>query len=213
MKRIALLGAVPLAALSLATMAPSIASAAPSAESFSHVLGTVRIDPEDPTRATVQARYRCTGEAHLWVSVKQTEDRTADPRLAEEGSGGISAAWSDSHRNEITCDGRIHVDTFEVDQLEPLWGSDDPKSSVYEPLAKGVGYVQFCLYDETTGEGGATDNSFRNPADGAGMLPGTPRSRELPDLRSLKWRNPRRRRRPGVLGPASCWWAILGSNQ
>jgi hypothetical protein len=26
-----------------------------------------------------------------------------------------------------------------------------PKSTVYGPLAKGVGYVQFCLYDEITG--------------------------------------------------------------
>ena len=47
-------------------------------------------------------------------------------------------------------------------RFTPLWGSDAPKSTVYEPLAKGVGYVQFCLYDELTGEGGASDNAFRN---------------------------------------------------
>ena len=162
MKRTTLLGALPLAALSLAVAVPGTAAAAPSTASFSQVIGSVKIDPSDPTHATVQARYRCTGEAHLWVSVKQTADRTADPRLATEGSSSISAAWSDSHRNEITCDSRIHVGWFEVDQLEPLWGSEEPKSSVYEPLAKGIGYVQFCLYDELTGEGGASDNSFRN---------------------------------------------------
>ena len=161
MLRKTLLGALPLAALSLAVTMPG-ASAAPSTESFSQVIGTVRVDPSDPTRAQVQARYRCTGEAHLWVSVKQTADRTADPRLAQEGSSSVSAAWSDSHRNAISCDSKIHVGWFEVDQLEPVWGSDEPKSVVYEPLAKGVGYVQFCLYDEITGEGGATDNSFRN---------------------------------------------------
>jgi hypothetical protein len=161
-KRTILRGALPLAALSLGLLVPGAAAAAPSTDSFSQVIGSVTIDPSDPTRATVQARYRCTGEAHLWVSVKQTANRTADPRLAEEGSSSISAAWSDSHRNEITCDSRIHVGWFEVDQLEPVWGSEEPKSSVYEPLGKGVGYVQFCLYDELTGEGGASDNRFRN---------------------------------------------------
>ena len=162
MKRTTLLGALPLAALSLAVAVPVTASAAPSTSSFSQVVGSVHIDPADPTHATVQARYRCTGEAHLWVSVKQTADRSADPRLLEEGSSAISAAWSDSHRNPISCDSKIHVGWFDVDQEEPLWGSDAPKSTVFGPLAKGVGYVQFCLYDELTGEGGASDNAFRN---------------------------------------------------
>ena len=162
MTRTARLAALPLAALSLALAVPATASAAPSTASFSQVIGSVKIDPSDPTHAQVQARYRCTGEAHLWVSVKQTADRSADPRLEQEGSSGISAAWSDSHRNAITCDSKIHVGWFDVDQEEPLWGSDAPKSTVYEPLASGVGYVQFCLYDELTGEGGASDNAFRN---------------------------------------------------
>lgn len=160
-KRTTLLGALPLAAVTLALAVPSSASAAPSTTSFSQVIGSVTIDPTDPTHAWVQARYRCTGEAHLWVSVKQTADRSADPRLTLEGSSAVSAAWSDSHRNPISCDSTIHVGRFEVDQLEPVWGSNDPKSSVYEPLARGVGYVQFCLYDELTGEGGASDNAFR----------------------------------------------------
>ena len=96
------------------------------------------------------------------MSVKQTADRSADPRLLEEGGSAISAAWSDSHRNPLSCDSKIHVGWFDVDQEEPLWGSDAPKSTVYGPLVKGVGYVQFCLYDELTGEGGASDNAFRN---------------------------------------------------
>ena len=160
MKRTALLAVLP-AAATLALGAPTAALADTPAGSFSQVIGSVKIDPADPTRAVVTARYRCTGEAHLWVAVKQTADRTADPVLTEPGSSRHAAAYSDSHRNPITCDSRIHVGRFEVDQLEPLWGSDEPKSTVYEPLAKGSGYVQFCLYDELTGEGGATDNAFR----------------------------------------------------
>jgi hypothetical protein len=58
-KRTTLLGALPLAALALAV--PSTASAAPSTTSFSQVIGSVQLDPADPTHATVQARYRCTG--------------------------------------------------------------------------------------------------------------------------------------------------------
>ena len=33
----------------------------------------------------VRAKYRCTGAGTLWVSVKQTADRTADPRLRPGG--------------------------------------------------------------------------------------------------------------------------------
>ena len=165
MNRNTLLAALPVAGLSLALAVPSTAAATEApAPSFSQVIGTVQLDPANPEVATVQARYRCTGEAHLWVSVKQTADRTADPRLTQEGSSrrDVSVAWSDRHRNEIDCDGKIHVGRFSIDQMEPVWGTNAPKSTVYEPLAKGVGYVQFCLYDELTGEGGATSNEFRN---------------------------------------------------
>ncbi len=132
----------------LALAAP--AAAAPRATLEADVVGTVRIDPADPTVAEVQVRYRCTGgeELGLWVSVKQTADRSADPALTGHGSSGISAAWSDSHRNEFTCDGRSRVATFEVDQQEPAW--DGGERAAQGALAKGQAYVQFCL----TGPGG-----------------------------------------------------------
>jgi hypothetical protein len=105
----------------------------------------------------IAALYRCTGEGTLWVSVKQTADRKADPRLAEEGSSQIAAAWSDSHRNPVNCDGRLHVDEFTVDQVEPIFTETGPgpaKSEVYGPLAPGKAWVQFCLFDDTTGPEG-----------------------------------------------------------
>ncbi len=121
----------------LALAAPAAAAPEPAFEA--DVVGVVRIDPADPTVAEVRVRYRCAagGELGLWVSVKQTADRSADPRLEEEGSSSISAAISHSHRNAVTCDGRQHVQTFTVDQEE--WGFGD--------LARGEGYVQFCLTD------------------------------------------------------------------
>jgi hypothetical protein len=135
-----------------ALVAASIIGVSPAAEatgnrpkvSTDQVIPVVFIDRANPTKAYVTALYRCTGEGTLWVSVKQTADRKADPRLAEEGSSQISAAWSDSHRDPVDCDGRFHVTTFVVDQLE--------RQSPSGPLARGKAWVQFCLFDDTTGE-------------------------------------------------------------
>jgi hypothetical protein len=41
------------------------------------------IDKRDPTIAYLKAKYRCTGEGTLWISVKQTAARTKDPALME----------------------------------------------------------------------------------------------------------------------------------
>ena len=129
----------------------SPASAAPAQPTTqADVIGVVKVDKSDPTVATFQARYRCTGEGTLWVSVKQTADRTADPALAQPESSGVSAAMSHSHRNAVTCNGKWRVDTFTVDQVE--WG--------FGALAKGEGYVQFCLFDATTGEMPLSQNEF-----------------------------------------------------
>jgi hypothetical protein len=131
----------------LALAAPVAAEPAPK-QTTAEIVGTVKIDPNNPTVATVHARYTCTSpttqQPHLWVSVKQTADRTADPRLAQEGSSTISAAWSDSHRDPIICDGKSHTDTFTVDQLERT------SPNTFGPLAKGKAWVQFCLFDATT---------------------------------------------------------------
>ncbi|MGY1733352.1 hypothetical protein ACI798_17730 [Geodermatophilus sp. SYSU D01045] len=121
----------------LALAAPAAAAPRPAYEA--DVVGVVQGDRGDRTVAQVQVRYRCAAgeDLGLWVSVKQTADRTADPRLEQEGSSGISAAWSQSHGNSFTCDGRTRVGTFTVDHLE--WG--------FGELARGQAYVQFCLTD------------------------------------------------------------------
>ncbi|GAB3196568.1 hypothetical protein GCM10027261_19580 [Geodermatophilus arenarius] len=129
----------------LALAAPAAAAPRPAHEA--DVVGVVQVDRGDRTVAQVQVRYRCAAgeDLGLWVSVKQTADRTADPRLEQEGSSGVSAAWSDSHRNAFTCDGRSRVGTFEVDQTEPAW--DGGVRAGLGPLARGEAYVQFCLTD------------------------------------------------------------------
>jgi hypothetical protein len=119
-------------------------------ETFARLLGPVVANPHDQRVGYVTAVYRCYGEGGLWVSVKQVANRSKDPRLAQEGSSQVSAAWSDSHRNTVTCDGRTRVQVFTVDQEEPYdfaTGSPDPKKNKYEPLARGWGWVQFCLFD------------------------------------------------------------------
>jgi hypothetical protein len=130
------------------------ALAAPAEALDSQVIGTVRIDPNDPTVAYVTARYICEGGdgAHVWVSVKQAESRLPEQWLTEEGSGANSAAWSHSHANTVTCDGKWHVATFTVNQLEWGWGE----------LKQGQAWVQFCVIPPNGDpEGGAITWSMR----------------------------------------------------
>jgi hypothetical protein len=118
-----------------------------------HVIGTVRIDPDDASVAYVKALYRCTvadpvnQPAELWVSVKQNDAGTVDPALGAEGSGfgGTATRWEDSHRNSVNCDGHLNSGTFTVDQIEG-------KQS-YQTLTRGKAWVQFCLFDDTTPRG------------------------------------------------------------
>lgn len=111
---------------------------------------SVVIDANDPTVAYVTATYICYGgDGHLWVSVKESENARYDPALAEEGSSADSAAWSQSHPQDFLCDGNWHTQTFTVDQDEQGFGT----------LRRGVGWVQFCLFDAA---GGAVfDQHFR----------------------------------------------------
>jgi hypothetical protein len=135
------------------------ASAKSSAKATSAtVVGTVKIDKNDPSVAHVLAKYSCTvadpvnDPAHLWVSVKQNDAGTVDPEVQGEGSGfgGIAARWEDSHRNPVTCDGKTHTERFTVDQIEG--------KSAWDTLTKGKAWVQFCLFDDTTPKGdGQTD--------------------------------------------------------
>ena len=124
-----------------AVAASGTASATPAGKTDAQVLGNVRIDPADPTVGYVTARYICNGgmtdNTHLWVSVKQTADRSPDNALKGESSSGISAAWSQSHpTGQVTCDGQWHVQTFTISQADYGFGA----------LQQGQGYVQFCLF-------------------------------------------------------------------
>jgi hypothetical protein len=148
-------------ALTLSALAIGPASAGAAARGHSttaKVVGTVKIDKAKPGVAYVLAQYRCTvadpqnDPGHLWVSVKQNDAGKLDPALAAEGSGGSGTAtrWEDSHRNPITCNGKTHTARFAVDQVEGKAG--------YKTLRKGVAWVQFCLFDDTTPKGdGVTD--------------------------------------------------------
>lgn len=141
--------AVAVLVTSAVALSAGFAWAAPTGKLDSQVIGNVQIDPSDPTVAYVTARYICEGGegAHVWVSVKQAESGLPEQWLTEEGSGGRAAtegAWSHSHANAVTCDGRWHVGTFTVDQNE--WGGGE--------LEQGQGWVQFCVIppgaDEST---------------------------------------------------------------
>jgi hypothetical protein len=135
--RIIIMAAVVTAAMAITG---AIATAAPTGKLDAQVIGNVQIDRNDPTVAYVMARYICEGGAgaHVWMSVKQAESGLPEQWLTEEGSGARAAeegAWSHSHRNSVTCDGRWHVATFTVDQEE--WGGGE--------LKQGQAWVQFCV--------------------------------------------------------------------
>jgi hypothetical protein len=138
--------------------AAGVAAAKPAHETTARVIGSVRIDRDDPSVAYVRAVYRCTvadpenQPAELWVSVKQNDTGTRDAALEAEGSGfgGTATRWEDSHRNSVDCDGRSHIGTFVVDQFEG--------KQTYDTLTRGHAWVQFCLFDDTTPRGdGETD--------------------------------------------------------
>jgi hypothetical protein len=127
----------------LGTAGPALAASGHPSVTMAQLVGVVH--QTGPTTAEVTARYTCTGtsdQLHLWVSVKQSADRTADPDLATEGSSQVAAAWSQSHTGVLllTCDGTNHVASFSVDHGEQGFGT----------LAKGEAWVQFCLFDSTT---------------------------------------------------------------
>jgi hypothetical protein len=100
----------------------------------------------DGSKAFVLGKYRCYGGregTHLWVSVKQ------GPRLSEPDHTGSSYAdaWYDTNWNfehseaglTVDCDGHWHAQRIVLKQ-------------VFGELADGPGYVQFCLFDNTSTE-------------------------------------------------------------
>lgn len=163
-KTLSIAGAAVCLALGAAT--PAVAASGGTHDTSAKLLGVVR--QTSSTTAEVHAQYRCNGgsdTAALWVSVKQSADRTADPRLANPGTGGgvdeagnpvpyKAAAWAMSHRNAITCDGKNHVAFFTVDQAEL------PPTVDWGTLAKGKAYVQFCLFDANYTQAPLSVNEF-----------------------------------------------------
>ncbi|HEY3671304.1 MAG TPA: hypothetical protein VGN51_10250 [Acidimicrobiia bacterium] len=153
-----LLGALLTTGVLVAGPAVSAGAAGRGHGTTAKVVGTVKIDKSVPGVAHVLAQYRCTiadptaNPGHLWVSVKQNDAGKVDPAIAAEGSGssGTATRWEDSHRNAINCNGKTHTARFTVDQVEGKTG--------YKTLTKGMAWVQFCLFDDTTPKGdGVTD--------------------------------------------------------
>ena len=96
---------------------------------------------KDKASAKLKVRYSCkTGET-LWISLKQTKSGKKSKALKAEGSSEAAAAWWQSHRNPIKCDGAKHTKKFTVDKVE-----EGSKGT----LRKGQAWLQFCV---TKGEG------------------------------------------------------------
>src|SRR3954447_26683595 len=91
---------------------------ADTGKTVAQVVGAVQTDPADPTVAYVTARYSCqpgaadsTAAAHLFVSVKQSAERSADPALTTEGGGfgHLNDAWTQSDQtNHPVCGVMAH---------------------------------------------------------------------------------------------------------
>jgi hypothetical protein len=128
-------------ALALAPCAPALA--APTGGSTADVVGNVRIT--SATTAEVSVRYTCDASdpaVALWVAVKQGDRLVETPDHTGTSSANADA-YSQSHAEVglLKCDGKNHVATFTVNQLEgpAPWGG-------FGTLRKGEKtYVQFCL--------------------------------------------------------------------
>ena len=128
------------------------------------MISHVTIDKSDPSVGYVRARSTCQPEIdHLWVSVKQNATATADPKLTTEGSGfgHISTAWSQAHPAGLQCDGQNHVQVFEVDTTEVIPPEFGGGTVGYGALARGQGYVQFCLTSSSDEELFIADMNFQ----------------------------------------------------
>jgi hypothetical protein len=139
--------------MALAVIATSVAWADPTSShsggAFANQTGVVRIDSNDPTVAYVSGRYNCpTGDAHLFVSVKQVAGGKPDSRLKGEGSSHLTqdgGAWLFRHPapSTFTCDGTWHTGTWRIDSNHSA--PDDPDGyGGWGSLVPGQVYVQFC---------------------------------------------------------------------
>jgi hypothetical protein len=87
-------------------------------------------------KATLKVTYNCNAGQVLWISAKEVKSGKKDAKLEKESSSKISAAWWQSHRNPIICDGQSHTATFTMDKKEK--GSKGT-------LKSGYAWVQFCV--------------------------------------------------------------------
>ncbi|HEX8123264.1 MAG TPA: hypothetical protein VF549_18570 [Solirubrobacteraceae bacterium] len=128
--------------LSLAAIAAVAATAVPMAAQAQEqtdpnakatFLGSIKPKGE---KATLRVRYNCAEGETLWISAKQMKNGKKSAKLKAEGSSKVAAAWWQSHRNPVTCDGAKHTATFTIDKVE-----DGSKGT----LRKGQAWVQFCV--------------------------------------------------------------------
>jgi hypothetical protein len=75
------------------------------------------------------------------VSAKQTKSGLSAARLQKEGSSKGSAAWWDTHREAISCNGAFHTAAFTIDHVE---------KGTKGQLRSGTAWVQFCITTGTT---------------------------------------------------------------
>jgi hypothetical protein len=100
-----------------------------------------KVERQGKKAATVKVRYTCKAGSVLWISLKQSKKADKDKALTKEGSSKVSAAWLQSHRNPIVCDGQKRTTKFTVDKVEP--GSKGA-------LKKGNAWLQFCITEGET---------------------------------------------------------------
>src|SRR3954452_3334433 len=95
-----------------------------------------KVERQGKKTATLKVRYTCKSGTTLWISLKQSKKADKAKALTKEGSSKVAAAWLQSHRNPVTCDGQKHTAEFTVDKVEP--GSKGT-------LKKGKAWLQFCV--------------------------------------------------------------------
>ena len=137
MRRLLIVAAAVAAAGCLTSTALAIGSDPTARATF---LSTIDVNG---AKATLKVRYRCATVrgAHLWVSAKQTRSGLSAARLQKEGSSKSSAAWWDTHRERISCNGAFHTATFTIDHVE---------KGTKGQLKSGTAWVQFCITTGTT---------------------------------------------------------------
>jgi hypothetical protein len=96
-------------------------------------LGAIKVGK---SKATLKVTYNCNAGQVLWISAKEVTSGKKDAALEKSSSSKVSAAWWQSHRNTITCDGQPHTATFAMDKKEK--GSKGK-------LKHGFAWVQFCV--------------------------------------------------------------------